>query len=135
MLPGLLMKGAIADAKPFDVVSAPLVRRPHCGEIPKRLAGDIDGPATPKVVAIAAAGDLAVVVYIPASCQEPPLATRKSVAATTKALTLPDDRAIVGVVATPPLSSVSDESREAELHTRDVDRTPRPSDLPPKAAT
>jgi hypothetical protein len=105
VFPGLLMKGAIADAKPFDVVSASLVRRPNRGEIPKRLAGDIDSPATPKVVAIAPAGDLAVVVYITASCQKPPPATRESVAASTKALTLPDDRAVVGVVATPPVNA------------------------------
>lgn len=56
-------------------------------------------------------------------------------ASSTKALILPDDRVVVGVVATPPLPRVSDESREAKLYARDVNRTPGPGDLSPKATT
>jgi len=128
------MERAVAGTEPNDVVSAPLVGRPNCGEIAEGLARDIDGPAASKVIPVAATGDLAVVIHISPSGEERPLASREPMAATAKALALPDDGSVFSMVAAPSLPGIADEPGIAKLNPGNVDRTSCPSDFPPKAA-
>ena len=135
VLSSLRMKRALAGAEPYDIVSAPLVGRPNCGEIPEGLASDIDGPLTSNVIAVAATGDLAAVIHISPSGDERALASREPMATTAKALALPDDGSVFRMVAAPSLPGISDEPGVAELNAGNVDRTSRSSGFPPKAAT